>query len=670
VKAVKRVIKREVLSSEMVLSLRAKKRKLAAEQLAYTQLNQIQIPQQANPSKQFWRIGSFAAIGLVLVMIIQAAAYLSSAKQMSGQILGEATSAYTDLRAAGQNLSSQNFAAATQLFNSAKDNIQSAQSKLDNYRALTWLVPQANSAKHVLTGAGFLAQAGDQLTQAVQLFDQLKINSQGAESSNFNQIISQNRELLLKTRQLTLLASDEFNSAGSLPLDYANTLDQAKTQVNDLNLILEKLTELEDLYLGLFTGQKTYLLIFQNPDEARATGGFIGTYGVLKVDNGKILQLKIESIYQLDGQIFAQIAAPGPFQPAIVRWGIRDANWFADFPTSARKLLNFFELGSQTADGVISTTPQLFEDLLKLTGPIDMPEYGRTLTSDNFQSTVQFETSVNYDKTLNQPKKFLSDFAPILLDRLTNLKREQFLGLFQSLQDNLQSKQILLFSQNSTTQTKIEKLGFGGQILATDYDYLNIVNSNLGGTKTDLSMEQKVDLQSKFLSDGSVVNILTISRKNSADSSNRDYLRALVPLGSQFVSASGFDDYQYFPSTAKGLKTDPDLKAWDAGFMQANIYTRTETGKTEFAGWLNTIPGQEKIATITYILPFKIQPSQSYSLLLQKQSGILPYEFTGEISLGSRNTVWTSGNIKKSGRILNFESDSNTDDFFAVVLSP
>src|SRR6185503_15609297 len=112
------------------------------------------------------------------------------------------------------------------------------------------------------------------------------------------------------------------------------------------------------------------LMLFQNYDEIRGTGGFIGTYGVVKVENGKIQSLKIDSIYDLDGSNYSRIAAPGPFQPEIPKWGMRDANWFADFPTSAKKILQMYEHGVETADGVIAFTPQLFENILNLTGPI------------------------------------------------------------------------------------------------------------------------------------------------------------------------------------------------------------------------------------------------------------------------------------------------------------
>jgi len=668
-KSPKRIIRREVLTMELVMPLRRARQKQARDLLAYTKFS---APKKHKPDlvKQFRQVGSFAMVGLSLLFVLQGLVYASSARKASGEILGEATSAYTDLHTAGQNLGSQNFAAAGQLFNAASANIKSAQDKLNDFRALTWLMPQANSAQHVLTGAGFLAQAGDKLASSLVLFDQLKVTSKGVETDNFNDKIKTNRELLAASLQLTREASDEFNSADSLPLDYAGTLDAAKLQVSQLSAILQKLIGLENLYLDFFSGQKNYLLVFQNSDELRATGGFIGTYGILKTDNGKITKLDIQSIYQLDGQIFNQIAAPGPFQPNIQKWGIRDANWFADFPTSAQKLLRFLESGLMTADGVISVTPQLFENILKLTGPIEMPDYGVTLTPENFQQVVQFKTSVDYDKTLNQPKKFLADFAPILLNKLAGLGKDKWIELFQDVETSLQGKQLLLYSKDQAVQQRIGDLGFAGSILPTDYDYLDIVNSNLGGTKTDLNMDQKASLQSKILSDGTVIDTLTVTRKNSATASNKDYLRVLTPLGSQLVSATGFDNYQYFPSQAPGLITDPDLALWDKGQMQGNVYERTESNKTEFAGWLATDPGIAKTVTLTYVLPTNALAGSGYSLLLQKQAGAKAYEFNGSIDLGFLHTSWLSDNMRNTNNKLNFQSNSNFDDFFAAVLSP
>ncbi|MBX4191361.1 MAG: DUF4012 domain-containing protein [Candidatus Doudnabacteria bacterium] len=614
----------------------------------------------------FLQLGSFVLSAALLISLIQGAGYLSSAKNASGEILGAATTAYDDLNNAGKNLSQQNLTQAGDLFASAQANVKLAQDKLNNYKPLTWVAPQANSADHILKGAGYLASAGGKLSNALNIFSELKVSSKGVETSDFEQKLTVNKNSLKETRELVAKASSEFNQVNSIPLDYENTLQKAKDQVSQLENVLDKLIGLEELYLGIFGGQKTYLLIFQNYDEQRATGGFIGTYGVLKTKHGTISKLSIDSIYDLDGRINELVAAPGPFQPDIPRWGIRDSNWFIDFPTSAKKLLYFFEKGQETADGVLSLTPKVFEQLLTIVGPIEMKDYDVTLTAENFQDVVQYKTSVDYDRKENEPKKMLADFAPILLDRLTNLPQDEWLEFFQIMQDNLSQRHVLVYSKDSQIQKSIDDLGFSGKVLSTDHDYLLIANTNLGGTKTDLKIEQNVELKSKILSDGSILNSLEINRKNTSQVKNRNYLRVLVPKESEFISSTGFDTQNIQNSSAEGLVTDPDLMNWDKGDLRGNVFVRSESGKREFAGWINTEGETEKTITINYMLPFKI--SSVHSLLVQKQAGSKPYKFTSSLKLGGRSADSFTNGVSISGNSLIFGSNTNTDDFWGFII--
>jgi hypothetical protein len=620
------------------------------------------------------RTTRFAVGAMIIVLLLQGLSYLAAARNATGEILGAATDAYTDLNSAGSNLSHQDFSAALTLFASASGHVADAQQKLDQFKVLTYLTPQANSAHHILVGAGFLADAGTRLTSAFNLFDNLQVASGGIEVADFNQKIADNRKLLADARALLTKSVDEFDAARSVPADYTDALDAAKTELTQLQGIIDSLVKIEDLYTSLFAGQKVYLLVFQNYDEARATGGFLGTYGVLKTNEGSIQSLQIESIYNLDGQIHDQIAAPGPMQPAIKKWGIRDANWFVDFPQSASKLLDFFEKGKETADGVLALTPKTFVDLLQITGPIDMPAYGVTLTAENFQDMVQFKTSVDYDKVLNQPKKFLDDFAPVFLDRLSSLQKEDWLKVLAILSDNLASRQIMMYAANPDTQAQIATLGFSGAVQQTDYDYLSINNSNLGGTKTDLSMQQQAQLDSKILSDGSIIDTLQITRANTDTEHNRDYLRVLVPSGSTFISATGFDQYDYYPSAAAGFATDPDLAAWDQGSLHANVLVHEEAGKAEFSGWVDTPAGGSRTLTLTYILPFKVSIGtlgdvHPYSLLVQKQSGSIPYQLTAALDLNGLGLRWATAGVTSSPGRAVMQSNTNTDDFWAMLLS-
>jgi hypothetical protein len=228
----------------------------------------------------------------------------------------------------------------------------------------------------------------------------------------------------------------------------------------------------------------------------------------------------------------------------------------------------------------------------------------------------------------------------------------------QIMQNNLNQRHVMVYSKDSETQNTIDNLGFSGKVLDTQHDYLSIINSNLGGTKTDLDIEQSVNLKSKILSDGSIINTLTINRTNTSEVKNRNFLRVLVPFGSELISTKGFDETKVLNSEAEGLSTDPDLGQWDKG---------VESGKTRFGGFIETMGGKESIVTLTYMLPFRI--STSHSLLIQKQAGSLPINFVATISLGGYKVEWVTSDVHRTLNSLEFTSNTNLDDFWGFVLT-
>lgn len=604
----------------------------------------------------------FVLTTFLLLVAVWGLAYVSQVNTVKKEILGSATNAYEELNLANQNLATLDFQAAEDSFSKAVGHLDEARQQLKPLKA------------NLLEGAYRLSLAGVKLSEGLKLFESLKVGASGVDNGDFNQKLRQSRSFLFESFTDFELASEAFSKAEAVPLEYQDAVETAKKQIAITSAVISNLIDLEDLYLSLFGKNYTYLLVFQNYDEARATGGFIGTYGVLRVENGLIKKLRIDSVYNLDNLLTTQIAAPGPLQPDIKQWGLRDANWFADYVESSKKLIYFYEKGSETVDGVIAITPSLFEDLLRLVGPVSMEAYGLTVTSENFQETVQYKTSIDYNKSLNQPKKFLADFAPLLLDRLGSVSHQQWLSLFEILNSNLNAKQILLYSKDVQMQTKIESLGFGGRIVATDRDYLAVINSNLGGTKTDLEVKQKLRLVSKILSDGSVLNTLQIRRENQSGEANRDYMRVLVPKGSQLISVVGADEGQHNASESTGFKTDPDLVSWDVGRLHfGRVYERVEADKTEFAFWLNLEAEQRREVKLVYLLPLRINPSifgtDTYSLMYQTQSGSKPSLFEAQFDFGSLKRVWNSGKIDFQDNAVKFDYWGNSDQYWAIVFS-
>lgn len=666
-KKILHTIKREVKPSDLKFFFKPKPRKAATS-------SNLKLAVKAPAFHfSFALVRSFAVVCIIFALLAQLVSMGVSAKKTSKEVLGIATSAYSDLNSASVDLKDYQFSNAENLFDQAQNNLASAKVAFNRLFALQFL-PQARSATNVLNGASNLALAGQKLSQGLSVFADLKVNSNGVAGDDFNKKLRSSLENIKDSETLLATALDFFALAKNLPPEYSSLITDARSQVTQLKQIISTFVELEQIYLAIFSDDpKTYLLVFQNYDELRATGGFLGTYGILKTKAGKISALKIESVYNLDGRINDSIAAPLPMQPGVAKWRMRDANWFVDFPLSAEKLLYFFEKGSSTADGVIAVTPKLFEQMLGLVGPIQMPQYGVTLTQENFQELVQFKTSIDYDPELNQPKKLLSDFSYVLLNRLMNLNQVQWFDLFQILLNNLNQKHIMIYSKDSEAQKFISDAGFDGSIKQTNYDYLAVYNTNLSGTKSDLAIKQNFDLYSKLLSDSSVINTLTITRKNEADSKNRSFVRILVPKASKLVSSSGFTEEDFERSNIKSLVEDPDLKAWEDSLeKQGDIWVGTEANKTEFAGWATTEAGKTKKMTLVYTLPINLSSSfgtaGKYGLLIQKQPGTIETEFNASFDTRGKKIGWHTSNVYTSLGILNYTSKLVSDDFFGFVI--
>ena len=73
-------------------------------------------------------------------------------------------------------------------------------------------------------------------------------------------------------------------------------------------------------------GPRTYLLLAQNNDELRATGGFISGAGHVTIDRGKITSLILKDSYAVDTWDQPHPEPPGPLRKYMATdlWVLRD----------------------------------------------------------------------------------------------------------------------------------------------------------------------------------------------------------------------------------------------------------------------------------------------------------------------------------------------------------
>jgi len=653
-------------------------------------------------SGRFWSapIKFFFVAAVVIFALIPLAGWLNRVANFKSDILNSSLSAYQSLIRAKDSLAQANFVQAENNFVQAHDYFASADSQINV--AGEWLTPLLEkipglaglTSRIRLVAVGKkMSAAGTSFTQMINLFGRGQVMpSEDGSNPPLTSLIKQARQYL-EAGVASLLAAQQdlsFIDIATLPSDVQPPVALLKNQLPKIGEASAGALDWTDKFLAILGENKAkkYLLIFQNNSEMRATGGFIGTYGLLSLDQGRVKNLFIDGIFNPDGQLTVNVVPPQPIQKISTAWSMHDANWFADFPTSAKKLAWFYEkTGGETTDGVISLTPTVIERLLKITGPIAMPEYGVKLDADNFVALTQYEVEVNYDKAQNQPKKILADFAPKFLDKLSAEIENNNVEVLKVINDCLKEKHILLYFSDAELEKFVVNQGWGGELKESPQDYLAVVDSNIDGRKTDRVIDENIKLSSQIEPDGAVIDTLTVTRHHQGGVSqldwfnhvNPDYLRAYLPKGAELISVSGQTkeivkapiDY-----TQAGFKIDSDV-AVDEQTMWVDAGSGTqifeETGKTVFGNWVYVSPGETVTLVYQYRLPYKLNVSGrdiNYSILAQKQSGSVGRQMEFEViwPTGWRLSAWPAGGEQNDHR-LNLKTSFDTDQMLELNFS-
>lgn len=459
-----------------------------------------------------------------------------------------------------------------------------------------------------------------------------------------------------RIKNLVIQAAEIKNKTGELA-NFSSAFEKlnenlAGTYIKQVSGIDEWNGALEDI-LALLDSKvdKNILLIFHNPSEIRPAGGFIGSYGVLTVQGGQMRNLEVGDIYWPDHPMNFErkIIPPLPLQGMTKNWGARDGNWFFDFPTSAKTVKNFIESSKVYAekkikfDGVIAINTNVLETLLKLVGPIPVPEYGLVINENNFLAELQREVETGKNKQKGEnPKKILSVVAPTIMERLGMLPSELKEVLIEEIEAHVKEKDVMFVFENGRLANFLKTKGVDGSVyeLPAGFwgSYLAVVNANVAGGKSDAFMNEMVRGRIDVSNDGSSFVNLTVARthngKNEKDpwytADNKDFMQIYTNPNSSLIDIQGgakrdlyeeeySDEYETIDDLKKIEKTMVRLKGMNAWTMRA-------FEKNVFAAWLITSKGETKELQVKYQIAgdpnFTLDEKTPYILIFERQSGV------------------------------------------------
>lgn len=421
--------------------------------------------------------------------------------------------------------------------------------------------------------------------------------------------------------------------AEALPVEYQTSFADFKVL---FTAVVEDLKNMNSVLGGIETmlgsdQPKRYLVLFQNQHELRATGGFIGSLAVVDIQRGKITKIDVPAggSYDFQGQLDTYLKSPLPLQIVNARWELQDANWFPDFPASAQKVAWFYNHSrGASVDGVIAVNASVLERLLGIMGPLKNDQYNVILDAETGLETLQTVVEHGPDKATNRPKAIIGSIVSQLLESGIKPSPDQIVPLVTELSSALAQKEIQIYTTDAKAQKQFSELGWTGEVVPTaaNQDYLLVVNTNLGGAKTDARITDQVEHQAIVQPDGSVIDTVIIKRKHngSADGSfygirNSSYLRVYVPKGAELIKASGFiyPEEDTFKVPEKWYKNDSDLMGLEVerGFhVESGTRLTEEFNKTVFGNWITTQPGEETEVWFTYKLPLIWRQKQKFRL--------------------------------------------------------
>jgi len=474
------------------------------------------------------------------------------------------------------------------------------------------------AAQEMLTGLEptfqFLTKAEDSDTVVLQL--------SSAERSVELLSLGQGRFLSAQNHLDTAQTYIDNLALAEVSPDLLVTVDHLikyQSQLRDLCDLLVDSPELLTVALGLEENQ-TYLILSQNSDELRPSGGYISTYGWMTVRNGRIIDYDynpttVTSPNPPPASLADQIQVPDWWvsyeEPIYAAW---DGSWYVDFPSTAKMAAWYYDNGDNPhapVNGVIAIDLVGFEYLMEGLQSVTVPGYDVTVTPENFREVV-YEIRAEGEGELPHIR-FVSALYKQILDDWQNTETDT-VAMRRAVFRALQEKHILVYFTGEPMQLNhgLEVLGWAGnQVSGTDHDYLAVADANLG-SKSNRSVARQLTYDVEILPEGNLHSRVTISYDFSARVAEAD--PAVRP---EHYSDINYHSILQVFVPANSTLTGTHNLPFEPDIIQLESHT-------DFVSRIRVDYNRSDRLQFSYTTPILVEsigPYRRYELVVQKQPG-------------------------------------------------
>ncbi len=439
-------------------------------------------------------------------------------------------------------------------------------------------------------------------------------------------------------------------------------------------------------------GPRTYLLLLENPDEMRATGGFISAVGLMKIDNGKLVDISVQDSYAVED--FSKWH-PDPPQPLFdymlaEQWVVRDANWSPDFPTSAQDAIRLYQISNpkqKQIDGVIGLTSEGVKMFIASLGPLNVTGLPEPVTASNFNKILEDTWNPppdtgNFKAWFTTRKQAIGLVMTAAMDKILHGEAD-WPQLAQGVVKAFSQRQLMFYTYSEAGELK--KMQWDGSLRSSIGDYLMVVDSNVGFNKANPLVSEKVNYRVTLQSDGTghaVTEIDYVHQGKQTGIVCKHYIQLGTKVTYDILRQTCYYDYLRIiaPSGSRLLQATPQAVSPDYLLPGVSAPGKAETfqddllGRTVLSEFFVLEYGKQLQVHFEYDLPKVVNDlhlQKQYTLIVQKQGG------TGAIPVGVELTLPPGASlvssdplpISSSGGSLKFDLRLDVDRQINVIYS-
>ncbi|MFP5318580.1 MAG: DUF4012 domain-containing protein [Acidimicrobiia bacterium] len=386
-------------------------------------------------------------------------------------------------------------------------------------------------------------------------------------------------------------------------------------------------------------GPRRYFLALQTPAEARAGGGFIGNFGEITADRGRLELVRFGRQSELTDAAGAErrrlhtapdefLARYGRFNPER-HWA--NVNLSPDFPTDARVIADLYpQSGGAPIDGVIAVDPAGLAALLRVVGPLRVPSWPEPITADNALQVLLADQYHRYEaqaEDLSGRIDFLGEVAQEAWRRLTTDDLPPLPELLAALGPAVGDKHILLFSTRPDEQGLFVDMGAAGEMAPVRGDFIGLVTQNASGNKIDYFLRREIDYRVQLDgASGGLQATATVALHNEAPASGLapsvigNQLRPRLPDGSNKLFLSFYTPWELTGARIAGAPVE--------------LERATELGRRVYSTSLVIPPRSTVVLELTLV--GRLPPTDRYRLDVHRQTMVAPDRLTAAVTVAGR----------------------------------